>query len=420
MPPARALEPTRGHPACFVGGTCCNWLQCRVLTVTWMERGSVTRGAVEGPCPEPERYFFHRSVADSAAEPLIRALHPTPSSHRSVLRRPRPMRRPNWPNATHGCAAHTLALTAPLSAEDLCVQSMPDASPGKWHLAHTSWFFETVVLQPHVGGYRVFDPVFGYLFNSYYEALGARHPRPERGLLTRPSLNEVMAYREHVDQAMQRFLSTGAEDGPDWRTAAKLVMLGLQHEQQHQELLLTDALHLLSCNPLLPAYRAAELPMFAAGRARARPGALHRPARRRNADRSCGGWFCVRQRDPTPPRAAGRLRDRGPARDLRRVCRLHRRRRLPPARTVAVRRLVRGAHARLERAGLLAGAGRSAGACRPLAGVRLARRTACCAQRAGQPVEFFTRPPRLPNGRVRGCPPNSSGKRRSMRRASPR
>ena len=122
--------------------------------------------------------------------------------------------------------AQTLALAAPLSAEDLCVQSMPDASPGKWHLAHSTWFFETVVLQPHMGGYRVFDARFGYLFNSYYEALGTRHPRPERGLLTRPSLDEVIAYREHVDQAMQRFLSIGAEEDPDWRTAAQLVMLG--------------------------------------------------------------------------------------------------------------------------------------------------------------------------------------------------
>ena len=156
--------------------------------------------------------------------------------------------------------AHTLGIAAPLSAEDLCVQSMPDASPGKWHLAHTTWFFETVVLQPHVHGYQAFNPRFGYLFNSYYEALGTRHPRPERGLLTRPSLDEVMAYRAHVDRAIQRFLSRGAGDEPHWQSAAHLVNLGLQHEQQHQELLLTDALHLLSCNPLLPAYRPAEPP----------------------------------------------------------------------------------------------------------------------------------------------------------------
>ena len=142
------------------------------------------------------------------------------------------------------------------------MQSMPDASPGKWHLAHTSWFFETVVLQPHMSDYQAFDPRFGYLFNSYYEALGTRHPRPERGLLTRPSVDEVMAYREHVDQGIQRFLSTGAQAGACWQTTAQLILLGLHHEQQHQELLLTDALHLLSCNPLLPAYRPAEQPML--------------------------------------------------------------------------------------------------------------------------------------------------------------
>ena len=97
---------------------------------------------------------------------------------------------------------HTSHLASPLSAEDQCVQSMPDASPTKWHLAHTSWFFENVVLLPFLPGYKVFDPSFAYLFNSYYEALGPRHPRMERGLLTRPSLPEVMAYRQHIDVSM--------------------------------------------------------------------------------------------------------------------------------------------------------------------------------------------------------------------------
>ena len=146
--------------------------------------------------------------------------------------------------------AHTLALAEPLSAEDQCVQSMPDASPTKWHLAHTTWFFEAVVLQPHVAGYRPFDARYFHLFNSYYESLGPRHPRPQRGLLTRPSLDEVMAYRAHVDEAMARFIAAGGGAHP-------LLELGLQHEQQHQELILTDILHALSCNPLLPAYRAA-------------------------------------------------------------------------------------------------------------------------------------------------------------------
>ncbi|AMO24328.1 ergothioneine biosynthesis protein EgtB [Ramlibacter solisilvae] len=151
---------------------------------------------------------------------------------------------------------HSLALAEPLSDEDQCVQSMPDASPTKWHLAHTSWFFEAVVLGPHWPAYRAFDRRFGHLFNSYYESLGARHPRPQRGLLTRPSLAEVHAYRQHVDDAVSRFI---AEAGPEaWQAVAPLIELGLNHEQQHQELILTDVLHLLSCNPLLPAYRAAD------------------------------------------------------------------------------------------------------------------------------------------------------------------
>src|SRR5258707_9084848 len=139
----------------------------------------------------------------------------------------------------------TRALAAPLSAEDCAIQSMPDASPVKWHLAHTSWFFETVILaqQP---GYQPFDPRFAFLFNSYYEALGPRHPRPRRGLLTRPSLDEVIAYRAHVDAAMMQ--ACGDEN---LHTA---IMLGLNHEQQHQELILTDIKHAFFSNPLLPAY----------------------------------------------------------------------------------------------------------------------------------------------------------------------
>jgi len=152
--------------------------------------------------------------------------------------------------------AHTLALTQTLSAEDQCVQSMPDASPTKWHLAHTSWFFETVLLQAFAAGYAVFDPKYLYLFNSYYEALGPRHPRPNRGLLTRPSLAEVHAYRQHIDAAMSGFMA--AATATQWQAAAGLIELGLQHEEQHQELLLTDILHLLSCNPLLPPYQTLE------------------------------------------------------------------------------------------------------------------------------------------------------------------
>lgn len=144
--------------------------------------------------------------------------------------------------------SETERLAAPLSAEDQAVQSMPDASPTKWHLAHTTWFFETFLLVP--AGHRPFDPAYQYLFNSYYEAVGPRHPRPQRGMITRPGVEEVMAYRRHVTEAMLALLeqSDGASDG--------LVELGLQHEQQHQELVLMDIKHLLSLNPLKPAYRA--------------------------------------------------------------------------------------------------------------------------------------------------------------------
>ena len=146
--------------------------------------------------------------------------------------------------------AATLALARPLTAEDQQVQSMPDVSPTKWHLAHTTWFFETFVLGPHLAGYAPFDPKFAYLFNSYYEAVGDRQPRAERGLLTRPSLEDVLAYRAHVEAGLVRLVGT---DG--WGGAADLIELGQHHEQQHQELILMDIKHVLSCNPIEPAYR---------------------------------------------------------------------------------------------------------------------------------------------------------------------
>ncbi len=154
--------------------------------------------------------------------------------------------------------AHSLALTATLTAEDQCVQSMSDASPTKWHLAHTSWFFEAVVLGAHQPGYRPFDAAYARLFNSYYETLGPRHPRPQRGLLTRPALPEVHAFRAHVDAAMQTFIASA--DAQAWEQAAPLVELGLQHEQQHQELIATDILHAFSCHPLRPAWRPQDAP----------------------------------------------------------------------------------------------------------------------------------------------------------------
>lgn len=152
--------------------------------------------------------------------------------------------------------ARTLALAAPLSAEDCCVQSMPDASPTKWHLGHTAWFFETFVLQACEPHFQPFDAAFQVLFNSYYHAVGARHPRPQRGLLTRPGLEQVLAYRSNVDQRMLALLASGRADA-----LTDTITLGLHHEQQHQELLLTDLKHLLWCNPLNPAYAPAPQPV---------------------------------------------------------------------------------------------------------------------------------------------------------------
>jgi ergothioneine biosynthesis protein EgtB len=143
--------------------------------------------------------------------------------------------------------ARTVELAAPLSPEDQLVQSMPDASPTKWHLAHTSWFFETFVLAPRVPGYRVFDPRYAFLFNSYYETVGAHVARNARGLMSRPSLAEVHAYRRHVDDAMARLLEAGGADA--------VCELGLHHEQQHQELILTDLKHALGTGPVRSAYR---------------------------------------------------------------------------------------------------------------------------------------------------------------------
>jgi ergothioneine biosynthesis protein EgtB len=145
----------------------------------------------------------------------------------------------------------TRALAAPLSPEDCAIQSMPDASPTKWHLAHTTWFFETFILARHDPARAPFHPAFKVLFNSYYNAVGDKHPRPQRGLLSRPSLDEVLAYRDAVEREVVSLLHAGALD----RELEALVDLGIQHEQQHQELILTDLKHMLSCNPLKPAYQ---------------------------------------------------------------------------------------------------------------------------------------------------------------------
>jgi ergothioneine biosynthesis protein EgtB len=143
-------------------------------------------------------------------------------------------------------------LCEPLATEDYVVQSMEDVSPTKWHLAHTSWFFETFILKPHLHGYTELNPAYAYLFNSYYMQAGERHCRAQRGYISRPTVAEVFHYRRHVDDGMHALLAAGHDD------VAPLVEIGLNHEQQHQELMLTDIKHVFSVNPLRPAYREAD------------------------------------------------------------------------------------------------------------------------------------------------------------------
>ena len=174
--------------------------------------------------------------------------------------------------------ATTERLAAPLSAEDQTVQSMADVSPTKWHRAHTTWFFETFILSQYANGYQVYDEHFAYIFNSYYEALGDRHPRTERGLISRPGIDEIARYRQLVDSAMVPLL-----DQADAGVLSDLITLGLHHEQQHQELILMDIKHVLSRNPLRPAY----LPCCPTGSSRQdAQGGLVRARRRRGRDRA--------------------------------------------------------------------------------------------------------------------------------------
>ncbi len=162
-----------------------------------------------------------------------------------------------WRTRFADCRARSEALASPLLPEDQVVQSMPDVSPTKWHLAHVTWFWETFVLVPRLAGYRVFDPAYNHLFNSYYEAVGPRHPRPARGLLSRPGVADIARYRAHVTAAMERLIATA--DAATFRAIAPLIELGLAHEEQHQELILMDIKHVFAQNPLAPAYRTAPL-----------------------------------------------------------------------------------------------------------------------------------------------------------------
>jgi ergothioneine biosynthesis protein EgtB len=163
---------------------------------------------------------------------------------------PHPLAAPALAHAFRATRAHSTQLAAPLSVEDCAAQSMPDASPVKWHLAHTSWFFETFILERFEPGFKPFNPAFRMLFNSYYNGIGEKFTRAQRGLLTRPALSEVLDYRKNVDRRLLALLEQQGSTGE----IASLVELGLQHEQQHQELILTDAKHLLACNPLQPVF----------------------------------------------------------------------------------------------------------------------------------------------------------------------
>jgi ergothioneine biosynthesis protein EgtB len=160
--------------------------------------------------------------------------------------------RKTWLEAFRAVRTETERRAAPLSSEDQVVQSMPDASPTKWHRAHTTWFFEQFLLTPHLPGYEIFDARFPFLFNSYYVQAGPRHARPKRGLLTRPGCEEVAAYRAHVDAAVERLIREADDEA--FGEIASILEIGLHHEQQHQELILTDILHAFAENPTAPAY----------------------------------------------------------------------------------------------------------------------------------------------------------------------
>jgi ergothioneine biosynthesis protein EgtB len=162
--------------------------------------------------------------------------------------------RARWRGALRTVRSETERRAALLSAEDQMVQSMPDASPTKWHRAHVTWFFEQFLLVPHLPGYQVFDARFRFLFNSYYVAAGPRHARPERGLITRPDHGDVAAFRAHVDVALDRLVA-GADES-ELAEVLRILEIGIHHEQQHQELILTDLLHAFARNPVAPAYDA--------------------------------------------------------------------------------------------------------------------------------------------------------------------
>ena len=263
----------------------------------------------------------------------------------------------------HRVRGFTEGLAEPLSPEDQTVQTMPDVSPTKWHRAHTTWFFETFVLGPHQAGYAEFDPAYAYLFNSYYETVGPRHARPQRGLLSRPGVAEIGGYRDKVDEAMDQLL---AGRGTDLAARVpELVELGLHHEQQHQELLLMDIKHVLAVNPLRPAYRGFDARARRRQPARRRP-QLDRAHRGRRAGRLRRRRLLLRQRDAASRRTSEPLRHPIEPGDGRRLAGVHHRGWLPGAGTVDVRRLGDGSGPRAGRGPSTGAAPMTAGWSRPL------------------------------------------------------
>src|SRR5262249_51757920 len=248
--------------------------------------------------------------------------------------------RARWHDAFRAVRAETERRAAPLSAEDQLVQSMADASPTKWHRAHTTWFFEQFLLVPHLPGYRIFDEQFAYLFNSYYVAAGPRHARPRRGFITRPDCERVAAFGAHVDVGVERLLES-AEDS-QLPEVLRVLEIGLNHEQQHQELLLTDILHAFAQNPLAPAYAAdwCPPPMPRSCELVALPAGIHRIG-----FEGAGYSF-----DNEGPPHAVLLQPA--SRDQCAMARLHGRPRLRDAIVMAFRRLGNGRGRRLERARL--------------------------------------------------------------------
>src|SRR5690606_26088150 len=195
------------------------------------------------------------------------SLETAPVSIPSTARSDTVTSRETWLRRYREVRALTEHLCAPLEPEDSVIQSMPDASPAKWHLAHTSWFFENVVMKRGLAGYRGSDPHHAFLFNSYYNAVGPMHCRAQRGMISRPTVADTYRYRQQTDAGMQQLFEQATEE--EWAQVEPVVELGLHHEQQHQELLLTDIKHMLAQNPLWPAYRRSDAAAPAARAARA-------------------------------------------------------------------------------------------------------------------------------------------------------